>query len=277
MFAAFAQDFFKPVVAAPELELISYTAEQPRSERPLLFVHGAYAGAWCWEEHFLPYFAARGYHAHALSLRGHGASAGQLHSSGIRDYVNDVRRTVKRLGQEPVLIGHSMGGMVLQKYLERYSAPGVVLMASVPPTGLAGPTMRLMMGDPWLFTQISLVQGVSPALADMRTARRAVLSEDLPEADLCRYMDRFQGESQRAIWDMTVGDLPRRSRLHEVPMLVMGGVEDGLFKPREIEATARHYGTEAVLFEHMNHAMMLETRWQEAADCLLTWLGERGF
>jgi non-heme chloroperoxidase len=37
-----------------------------------------------------------------------------------------------------VLIGHSMGGMVLQKYLEKREAPAVVLMSSVPPQGLLG-------------------------------------------------------------------------------------------------------------------------------------------
>ncbi|HZG68660.1 MAG TPA: alpha/beta fold hydrolase, partial [Herpetosiphonaceae bacterium] len=58
------------------LELIS---KQPRSQArssPVLFVHGAWHGAWCWAEHFLDYFAERGYGAHALSLRGHGGSAG---------------------------------------------------------------------------------------------------------------------------------------------------------------------------------------------------------
>ena len=44
---------------------------------PLLFVHGGYCDAWCWAPYFLPWFAAKGYAAHALSLRGHGASAGR--------------------------------------------------------------------------------------------------------------------------------------------------------------------------------------------------------
>ena len=41
---------------------------------PLLFVHGAWHAAWCWDEHFLGYFADRGYRAVALSFRGHGDS-----------------------------------------------------------------------------------------------------------------------------------------------------------------------------------------------------------
>ena len=41
---------------------------------PLLFVHGGAHAAWCWAEHFLNAFAANGYRALAVSLRGHGAS-----------------------------------------------------------------------------------------------------------------------------------------------------------------------------------------------------------
>lgn len=41
---------------------------------PLLFVHGAWHAAWCWDVHFLDHFADRGYRALAVSLRGHGGS-----------------------------------------------------------------------------------------------------------------------------------------------------------------------------------------------------------
>jgi pimeloyl-ACP methyl ester carboxylesterase len=41
---------------------------------PLLFVHGAGLSAWCWDEHFLDFFADNGYRAVAPSLRGHGGS-----------------------------------------------------------------------------------------------------------------------------------------------------------------------------------------------------------
>jgi pimeloyl-ACP methyl ester carboxylesterase len=63
---------------------------------PLLFVHGAYAAAWCWEEHFLQFFADAGYAAYAVSLSGHGGSPGrkQLDSFSILDYARDVASIV---------------------------------------------------------------------------------------------------------------------------------------------------------------------------------------
>jgi pimeloyl-ACP methyl ester carboxylesterase len=38
---------------------------------PLHFVHAAWHAAWCWDEHFLSFFADKGYRALAVSLRGH--------------------------------------------------------------------------------------------------------------------------------------------------------------------------------------------------------------
>ena len=43
------------------LEVLSRLPADASRQTPLLFVHGAFTGAWCWEEHFLPFFADAGY------------------------------------------------------------------------------------------------------------------------------------------------------------------------------------------------------------------------
>src|SRR5437762_4644186 len=75
-----------------DLELITRKAQGDSYATPLLFVHGAWHGAWCWDEHFLPYFAEQGFDAHALSFRIHGKSesVGQLRWKRAADYVADV-------------------------------------------------------------------------------------------------------------------------------------------------------------------------------------------
>ncbi|WP_242657874.1 alpha/beta hydrolase [Mycobacterium kubicae] len=99
-------------------------------------MHGAFHGAWCWNAHFVDFFATRGFHVVAPSLRGHGSSQrdGPLRLRSIADFVADVAQIANSLASEPILVGHSMGGFIVQKYLERYSAPAGVLLASAPPT-----------------------------------------------------------------------------------------------------------------------------------------------
>ncbi len=278
MFEAFRHDLWQEMIGGrrkPKLELLERRPAKPRLKTPVLFVHGAYTGAWCWEDYFLPYFAEQGIHAFAVSLRGHGRSEGRqmLAATSLADYVDDVARTVEQLPAPPLLVGHSMGGMVVQKYLERQvKVPGVVLMASVPPQGLGLPTLRLMLHDPWLLWQVSLIQHVDPSYANLETARRMGFSESLSDEELQRHQARFGPESSRAIWDMTVADLVCPWRIERPPMLVLGGEKDALFTQRMVQATARAYGVEAEIFPDMAHMMMLEPGWQQVADRINSWI-----
>lgn len=49
-----------------KLEVISKLASSNAHAMPLLFIHGAWHAAWCWNVHFLDFFAKNGFHAHAL-------------------------------------------------------------------------------------------------------------------------------------------------------------------------------------------------------------------
>ncbi|MCS7071282.1 MAG: alpha/beta hydrolase, partial [Anaerolinea sp.] len=120
------------------------------SSTPILFIHGAFHGAWCWQAYWMPYFSARGWDCYALSLRAHGATPGDIRRARIRDYVADVAAVVGDLPASPILIGHSMGGFTIQKYLEdaRHPARAAVLLASVPYRGAAGYMLKQTLREP---------------------------------------------------------------------------------------------------------------------------------
>src|SRR5690606_36624939 len=87
---------------------------------PLHFVHGLGHRAWCWE-HWLTAAAAAGPPAYAVSLRGQGKSRGSLRTARLSHYVDDVVHTAASLPRRAVLVGHSMGGLVVQQALARYA------------------------------------------------------------------------------------------------------------------------------------------------------------
>jgi pimeloyl-ACP methyl ester carboxylesterase len=263
-----------------ELEVITRRPTANAHPTPLLFVHGAWQAAWCWEEYFLPYFADHGYTSVALSLRGHGGSPGRekLRWTPIARYVEDVEQVAATLDKPPVIIGHSMGGFVTQKYLEKHKAPAAALLASVPHYGMIQYALRITAHRPLAalkgfgtFTPYYFVN--TPELA-----RYNLFSPDLPEDKFQSYFARIQNESMRAAYDMTALNLPRvgQVKAHGTPILVLGAENDFIFPPHEQRSLARAYDTEVTLFPNMAHQIMIENGWKEVAGKILSWLGGLG-
>ena len=261
-----------------KLEIISRYPVRNQHPTPLLFIHGTLHTAACWEVHFLDYFAQHGYAAHAVNLRGHGKSEGRekLRWARIADFVNDVANAVQQLPSPPVLIGHSMGGFIIQKYLENNNAPAAVLLSSPSPAGLLPTAIRTARRQPWAFAKVNLTLSLLPFIATPQLVGEAFFSNDLPEEQLLEFWKQTQEDSFMAFLDMVALDLPRPARV-QTPLLVLGVGRDNMIAPREIAATARAYSTQAEIIPDVAHNSMLEERWQSVADRILTWLNEQEF
>lgn len=259
-----------------KLNIISKHPRESRRPTPLLFIHGMLHGAWCWDVHFLDYFAQHGFVVHAVDLRGHGSSEGRerLRWTRIADYVDDVTSAIRTLPSPPVLIGHSMGGFVIQKYLENYDAAGAVLLSSPPPSGLIRTVSRIAWRHPWVFAKVNVTLRLLPVIGTPRLARDAFFSADLPDEELRAYWQLMQDESYMALLDMAALDLPTPEKV-KTPLLVLGAARDNMLEPSEIEATARAYHTRFEIIPDVAHSSMLERRWQTVADRILVWLNER--
>ncbi len=253
--------------------MITRTAHRRRLAPPLLFVHGSWHGAWCWDVHFLKFFADAGYDTYAVSLRGHGGSGGgqRLRRTRIRHYVEDVARAAGGLPASPIIIAHSMGGFIMHKYLETRTAAGVVLLAPVPRQGAFRAALRLARRTPVAFARSSLTCSMYPAVATPTLAKAAFFSPDMPADDAQTYWGRLQDESFTAFLDMLALDLPK-APVGPVPTLVVGAEKDVIFDPEQIERTAADYGVAAVWAKDVAHDAMLEGAWRNAADIILAWL-----
>jgi len=261
-----------------QLELVTQRPKADACPTPILFVHGAWHGAWCWEN-FLPYFAEQGYESHALSLRGHGKSEGRERirtRTRAAEYVADLAQVAGQLSKPPILVGHSMGGYVIQKYLETHSAPAAILLAPVPVSGVLKFQLRLSLRHPWQTMKGHLTWNTRMAIETPSLVRDAFFSADLPDEALHRHFARLQPESYRAGWDMGLFDLPQPRKVSPLPMLVLGAANDAVFTRDEIEATARAYHATVEFFPNMAHDMMLEAGWQKVAERIVHWLREQG-
>jgi len=258
-----------------ELEVITHAPKSGQFRpTPLLCVHGAYASARQWDPFFLPFFAANGYPAYALSVRGHGGSAGRerVKEARLKDYVDDVLAVMDRLPAPPVLIGHSLGGMIVQKILTRRALPGAVLMCSAPPHGLMGSTLAAMFGNPVMFRQTAAMHRLGPDVATVDSARRALFLADTPDEWIRTVLPPAEPESDGVMQDAIWRDLPPSRGRRDVPVLVLGAGKDACITRTAVTETARAFGVHAEFFEDLPHALMLVPEWEQVATRILGWL-----
>ena len=114
---------------------------------------------------------------------------------------------------------------------------------------------------------------LGPIVADPDLARDTLFSTEMSEADADRYWSRLQDESYRAYLEMLFRP-PRPQRI-SAPVLVIGAAEDRLFGIREIERTAEAYDGRALVIPGAGHDLMLDPRWDQAAEAILQWLHSR--
>jgi pimeloyl-ACP methyl ester carboxylesterase len=242
---------------------------------PLVFVHGGYTSSACWDVSFLPFFQQRGYHCYALDLSGHGRSAGraQLDEFGIDDYADDVRQIVAGISGEPVLIGHSMGAIVVQRYLEKASARAVVLMAPVPPTGVAASGVQLALRYPDFVVEAERAVRGEYTARTVALMRQVYFSPDVSAEQFAVFQPMVQDESMRAIAELMALALRLPGKKPKIPALVIGGELDALFAANRLYMTATGWNAETCVIPRAGHMVMMDPQWLTAAQKLDHWLG----
>ncbi len=255
-------------------EIVERLAESNSGAPPLLFVHGAWHGAWCWEK-FQDYFAGKGVSSFAVNLRGHGgrANSKSLKFTRIKDYVVDVATAVEavagKTGRRPIVVGHSMGGLVTQKFLEhKPDIPKAILLASVPSQGVWRATIDIAFRHPVNFLLVNLTLSLWPLVKKQHDAKYMFLSYDVPEAIVADFHARLQDESYLGFLDMLLFALPSPKNV-DTPLAVWGGEMDTIFPPPVVKSTARAYGVKAEIFDRIAHDMMFDSGWEEVAERLL--------
>lgn len=254
------------VTVVEGLEVRSRVPADSGDALPLLFVHGASQAAWCWDEHWMPALAARGWACHAVSLRGHGNSTGaaRLRTATIRDYSDDVLQVIVRLPRPPVLIGHSMGGRIVQDVCARYPAAGAVFVASVGPRHDLAFLGNLARHEPAM-----LARSLLPAPPPPRPDPPYLFGSRTPNDVARAHIARLQPESTVAALQI-IG--PHRFRAGEQPVLVLTGALDRTLSVADSLRLARAYGVEAHVLDGLGHELMLEARWSEPLALVEEWL-----
>lgn len=249
---------------------------------PVVFVHGAFCGGWAFDAFREP-FETAGFETHAPNLPHHerGADLEQLAQSGLKDYAHAIVHYVRGLRAPPVLVGHSLGGLVVQLAAAHTPVAGLVLLApsapwGVPPTTLDEQSHQFgltLLGDYWR----------RPIPPDYRVARSTTLDR-LARDDARRTFARFVPESGRAIreavqwWsDHSMASQAPVYRI-DAPVLGVAGGKDRVNPPSTVRRTlARFPNGQAHFheFPEMSHWLVGEPEAGDVAKLALQWLEAR--
>ncbi|MDX6232117.1 MAG: hypothetical protein QOH68_1092 [Nocardioidaceae bacterium] len=244
-----------------DIELVSAQARSGGDEVALLFVHGLGHGAWCWER-WQAMAVDRGVDSWAMSYRGHGNSGGTVRRATLSAYVQDVRRTIDHLAPRPiVLVGHSLGGLIVQRIMAETvpeAVRGAVLLSSVSRGPAISSVLAVAAHHP--VQALRFIAGLP-----MRLPERLLFSEAGGHA---AQMHRLRADSPLVQYQLL---FHRGAAVSDKPVLVVGGAGDRLVPLATQLRTARRYGAEVQVIDHVGHDLMLESAGDCGLDAIIRW------
>jgi non-heme chloroperoxidase len=238
---------------------------------PILFIHGILGGPWYFEN-YQRFFAARGYPSYAVSLRGRPGSrtARDLGRISLEEFVTDALDVARTLGR-PIVVGHSMGGLVAQRLAEEGVTDIAVLLSSASPRGIPLATPRLVVKQ---VRHLRTLLRSRPLIAGDAEADDLIFSH-IPAADRPALRARLVPDSGRAARELSLGTVRVDERRVGCAMLVGGGLEDRFVAPRVARALATKYGAPCWQYPRHGHFLPMEPGWDVIAGDVESWIGRQ--
>lgn len=255
--------------------------------KTIAFIHGMFMTPLCWEG-WINYFQSQGYECLAPAWPGRDKPVETLRKNhpdpqlarlALRDVVEHLAGVLQKLNRKPILIGHSMGGLIVQLLLQKDLAAAGIAIDSAPPQGV-------------FTTRSSFIKANWPAI-------NPFVSEAEPmqmsfEHFQYAFVNTLPEEEQRAIYDKYVvpesRSVPRQSltgvaridfKQQHPPLLLIAGSEDTIIPAALNQTNYKKYQpstsvTDFKEFEGRDHFIIGEKGWEAVADYCLSWLKEKG-
>ncbi len=251
----------------------------------IFMIHGMWGGQWYWEN-YKNFFEKKGHRCITTTLRFHDLDSKdtpnpKLGRTSLLDYAEDLEQEIRQLDVPPIIIGHSMGGLLAQVLGSRGLAKALILLTPASPAGIIALTPSVIKSF-WgvqarsFFWKKPMRQSFNEAVYSMLHL--------LPPNEQQEVYKKFVFESGRAAFEIGYWPLDsmRASMVDEskvtCPVLVIAGAEDRITPASVVRKVAEKYKTVSTYKEFDNHAhwVLAEPGWQEIAGYAADWI-ERGF
>nr|WP_067060373.1 alpha/beta hydrolase [Mucilaginibacter sp. L294] len=250
--------------------------------KTIVFITGAFVSSSCWDN-WVTYFEMEGYtciappwpnkEAPAAALRAlHPSKAiASTRLAGLVDYYADQ---VKKLHQKPIVIGHSMGGLIVQLLLQRNLVSAGVAIHPVAPQGVISFSWSMLKS---VWGPLGYFTSVDKSFMMSFKQWQFAFTNDMPEAE------------QRATYEayaIPESKLISRDGLTKVahidftkfhaPLLITAGTEDHIVPEALNYANYKKYQSFATTsyksFKGRNHFVLGQPTWLQDAEYIYKWL-----
>ena len=249
----------------------------PSAGRTILFVHGLLHGSWCWSGPWREYFHRQGIRTQVGNLPGHGATAGARSShrwASLNEYADAVVQMAAGYHPSPILVGHSLGALLIQMRLRQLNPPAVVLLAPTQPAAFRWSAWHHFRRRPGLFLRVHRRQAPRLSIPSAGACRERFFSPTTPDHVVQKCFARLEEESYRVCLELLLRPKVVGRPELQVPVLVLGAGQDRSVPRQVTERVARSYGVQAEFFEDAGHDLMLEPAWERVAERIVSWLRE---
>lgn len=249
----------------------------------MFMIHGMFAGAWVWSN-FKGFFESKGYRCITPTLRYHDIYPGeapnpQLGTTSLLDYADDLEKEIRQLGVKPVVMGHSMGGLLAQILGSRGLGKALVLLAPASPSGIMALKLSTMRAFLSAFTKWGFWR--KPMRLTYNEAVYSACHLMPPEEQRALY-NKFGYESGRVGCEIGfwLFDAKRASRVDEskvtCPVLVIAGDEDRMTPASVVRKIAMKYNAVSTYKEFTNHAhwVLGQPGWEGIAEYISDWMNQ---
>lgn len=251
--------------------------------KTIVMIHGMWGSGDIWDG-YKDYFEAQGYKVIAPTLRLHGekhikVAPQALGTVSILDYVSDLEKDIRALDEKPIIIGHSMGGLIAQILASRGLAKKLVLLTSAPPAGV----MALRPSSTRTFLSVLTTWGFwnKPMRLTFNEAKYGILGLLTPAQQAAEYA-KYSFESGQAAFEIAFWQLDGNKATHvdakaiTCPILIISGGKDKIVPASVVKNIAKKYKKNNDVtykeFKKFAHAIHQQKGWQEIAGFVAGWI-----
>ena len=252
----------------------------PQSQT-IVFIHGLFMNPKSWE-HWISYFEAKGYKCHAPAYPYHEGEPEELRKNidpalgqlNFARVVESLAEYINLIPEKPILIGHSMGGLAVQKLMEMDEGAAGICIDSAPPKGIFSFKKSFLKAN---LPTINPLKGNSPCVASHEWFHYAFCNTMSLQETKVDY-DKFVVPESRNIPRSSIGKQGKINfRKPHYPLLFIAGEKDHIIPSslsrKNYEAYKDTSGKkDFIVFPGRTHYICGQEGWEEVAGYIHEWI-----